>query len=51
MKSIERDNERKRPKYIDGSRKLKNGDPKKLMVPAPIEEDINYEAQFQLRNI
>ena len=56
MKSIHRENESKRTRLtgvhqdkhgILRRRKTKNGELKKLMVPAPIEEDTNYEAQFQ----
>ena len=58
MKSIERENESKRMPWTGSyqdkhgntrRRTTKNGDIKKLMVPASIEEDTNYEAQFQLR--
>jgi len=56
MKSIDRGNERKSTNFTGTyndkhgnphRRKTKNGELKKLMVPAPIEEDTNYEAQFQ----
>ena len=56
MKSIDRGNERKSTNFTGTyndkhgnphRRKTKNGELKKLMVPAPIEEDTNYESQFQ----